>query len=119
MTNPSPQTSTIAGAIKIVRAHGLVRNVPLVLAMLLVGLMDGLRVAAVFPVLAIVTEGTACNSSRVNAAIGQALDFFHLPHNLAVLCALMLGLTWIKAVINLRVSKALGRIGATIGQEIR
>jgi len=119
MTNPSPQTATLAGAIKIVRLHGLARQVPLVFAMLLVGLLDGLRVAAVFPVLAIVTEGSAGKSSRLNQAIWQALDFLHLPPNLGVLCLLMVGLVWVKAVINLRVSKALGRIGATIGQEIR
>jgi ATP-binding cassette subfamily C protein len=118
MTDHSPETSTVAGAIRIVRMHGLARQVPLVLAMLLTGIMEGIGVASLFPVLSIVTQGETA-PSRLNQAIEQALSFFHLPLNLEVLCLVIGATIWLKAVVSLLVARALGRIGATIGQEIR
>jgi ATP-binding cassette subfamily C protein len=118
MTNPSPQTSTFAGAIRIVRMHGFARQVPIVLAMLLTGFLEGISVASLFPILSIVTQGQTA-PTRLNQAIEQALAFLHLPLSLGILC-LVIGMTiWTKALISLLVARALGRIGATIGQEIR
>ncbi|HEV8389264.1 MAG TPA: ABC transporter ATP-binding protein [Dongiaceae bacterium] len=118
MTNPSPQTSTLAGAIQIVRMHGLARQVPLVLGMMVVGFLDGLRIISIFPILALVTQGMS-KPSRVNEAIAEALAFAHIPNSLPALCLIMVGLVWVKAVINLIVARRLGRTGALIGQEIR
>lgn len=118
MTDLSPQTSTLAGAVRILRMHGLARQVPLVLAMLLTGFMEGIGVASLFPVLSIVTQGETA-PTRLNQAIEDALAVLHLPLNLGVLCLLIVILLWLKAAINLVVARALGRIGATIGQEIR
>ncbi|MGH6890840.1 MAG: ABC transporter ATP-binding protein, partial [Dongiaceae bacterium] len=57
--------------------------------------------------------------SRLNQTIEQALAFFHLPLSLGVLCLLIVAITWLKAVISLGVARSLGRMGATIGQNIR
>lgn len=118
MTDSAQQTSTLAGAIQIVRMHGLARQVPLVLAMLVAGLLEGVGVAAFFPILAIVTQG-ASKPSRLNQAIEQALAFFHLPPSIGILCLVIVIAMWLKAVINLGVARSLGRIGASIAQEIR
>jgi len=118
MTNPSPQTSTLAGAIQIVRMHGLARQGPLVLAMLLAGLLEGVGVASLFPLLAIVTQG-ASKPTLLNQGIEQALAFLHLPLNVGVLCLVIVTAGWLKALVTLGVARGLGRIGATIGQEIR
>ncbi len=118
MSHPSPQSSTLASAIQIMRVHGLARQAPLVLAMLTVGLLDGIGIATLFPVLAIITQGTS-KPSRLHQAIEQALAFFHLPLNLGVLCLLIVATIWLKAVINLGVARSLGRMGAAIGQTIR
>ena len=118
MTDHSSQTSTLAGAIRIVRMHGLARQMPLVLAMLLTGIMEGIGVASLFPVLSIVTQGQSA-PTRLNQAIEQALAVLHLPLNLEVLCLVIGATIWLKAVVSLLVARALGRIGATIGQEIR
>jgi ATP-binding cassette subfamily C protein len=118
MTDLSPQTSTLAGAIKIVRMHGLARRIPLVLAMLLTGFLEGIGVASLFPVLSIVTQGQG-HSTRLNQAIEAALAYLHLPLNLGVLCLLIVVLIWLKAIISLVVARALGRIGASIGREVR
>jgi ATP-binding cassette, subfamily C, bacterial len=118
MNDTSSRPSTLAGAIQIVRVHGLVRQIPLVLGMMMVGFLDGLRVVSIFPILAIVTKG-ATRPSRINEAIEQALAFAHIPNSLPVLCLLLAALVWLKAGINLVVSRRLGKIGALIGQEIR
>jgi ATP-binding cassette subfamily C protein len=118
MTNASPQTSTLASAVRIVRMHGLARQMPLVLAMLLTGFMDGIGVASLFPILSIVTQGESA-PTRLNQIIEEALAFLHLPLSLDVLCLLVVVTIWLKAIISLGVARALGRIGATIGQEIR
>ncbi|HKP22721.1 MAG TPA: ABC transporter ATP-binding protein [Dongiaceae bacterium] len=118
MTNPSPETSTLAGAIRIARMHGLARQVPLILAMLVTGLLEGVGIATFFPILAIVT-GSTSTPNRLNLAIEDGLAFFHLPADVPVLCTLAVAVIWLKAIISMLVARALGRIGATIGQEIR
>ena len=111
MTDTASRTPTLAGAIEIVRVHGLVRQVPLVLGMMAVGFLDGLRVISIFPILALVTPGIA-KPSHVNEAIADALAFAHIPNSLPVLCLLLAGLIWLKAAINLVVSRRLGKAGA-------
>jgi ATP-binding cassette subfamily C protein len=118
MTNPSLETSTLAGAIQIARMHGLARQVPLILAMLVTGLLEGVGIATFFPILAIVT-GSTSTPNRLNLAIEDGLAFFHLPADVPVLCTLVIAVIWVKAIISMVVARALGRIGATIGQEIR
>jgi ATP-binding cassette subfamily C protein len=118
MNDPGTRSSTLAGAFQIVRMHGLARQVPLVLGMMLVGFLDALRVVSIFPILALVTEGVT-KQSRANQWIEQALAFAHIPRSLGILCLLMVGLVWLKAVINLVVSRRLARVGALIGQELR
>jgi ATP-binding cassette subfamily C protein len=118
MSNSPPQTSTFAGAIQIVRMHGLARQIPLILAMMLAGFLEGIGVASLFPILSIVTEGQT-TSSRLNQMIAEALAFFHLPLDLGVLCLVIVVTIWLKASITMLVERALGRTGATIGQGIR
>ena len=118
MTDPTPHMSTVAGAIRIVRMHGFARQVPLILAMMVTGFLEGVGVASLFPILAIVTEGQT-GATALNDVIRQALAFFHLPADLEILCLLIAATIWLKAVISMIVARALGRTGATIGQDIR
>ena len=118
MTDPTPHMSTLAGAIRIVRMHGFARQVPLILAMMVTGFLEGVGVASVFPILSIVTKGQS-GSTALNEMIERALAFFHLPADLEVLCLLIAATIWLKAVISMIVARALGRTGATIGQDIR
>ena len=70
MTNLSPQTSTLAGAVRIVRMHGLARQVPLVLGMMLAGVLEGVGIASIFPILSIVTQGQGA-PTRLNETIAR------------------------------------------------
>jgi ATP-binding cassette subfamily C protein len=119
MSSPAPQTSTLAGAVRIVRMHGFAKQVPLILAMMASGFLEGVGIASLFPILSIVTKGQT-GSTALNEAIERALGFFHLPSdNLEVLCLLVAATIWLKAAIGMMVARALGRTGATIGQDIR
>jgi ATP-binding cassette subfamily C protein len=118
MSNPPPQISTLAGAVRIVRMHGFARQVPLILAMMATGFLEGVSVAAAFPILSIVTKGQT-GSTALNAWIERGLAFFHLPTEFGVLCLLLVATIWVKALISMVVARALGRTGATIGQDIR
>ena len=118
MTDATPHMSTLAGAVRIVRMHGFARHVPLILAMMVTGFLEGVSVAAVFPILSIVTKGQTA-PTRLNEVIEQALAFLHLPASLPVLCLLVVVTIWLKAAISMLVERALGRTGATIGQDIR
>jgi ATP-binding cassette, subfamily C, bacterial len=118
MTDTSPQISTLAGAVRIVRMHGFAKQVPLILAMMVSGFLEGIGVASIFPILSIVTQGESA-PTRLNHTIEQGLAFFHLPLELEVLCLLVGATIWCRAAIGLVVARALGRVGATAGQEIR
>ena len=118
MTNPPPPTSTLAGAVRIVRMHGLARQMPLILAMMAAGFLEGIGLASLFPILSIVTQGQTA-PTRLNQTIEEALAFFHLPLDLGVLCLVIMATIWLKAIISMLVARALGRTGAAIGQDIR
>jgi len=96
MSNP-PHTSSFAGAVRIVRMHGLARQVPLILAMMLAGFLEGVGVASFFPILSIVTQGQSA-STRLNQVIEEALAFFHLPPDMGILCLVIAITIWSKAV---------------------
>ncbi len=122
MTSPpvqptAPHTSVFS-AIALIRRHGLARQALLVGAMLLAGLLDGIGIATLFPILAIVTKG-AGEPTRLQIAIEEALAFLHLPASLPILCLLMIAMFWTKAVINMWVSRRLGAAGADIAQTMR
>src|SRR3546814_18308780 len=70
MPDPTPHMSTLAGAVRIVRMHGFARQVPLILAMMVTGFLEGVGVASVFPILAIVTKGQT-GSTALNEKIEQ------------------------------------------------
>ncbi len=118
MTTPPSQHTSIFSAIDLVRRHGLARQVLLVGAMLLAGTMDGIGIATLFPILAIITGGTG-QPSRLQIAVEDALAFLHLPPSLPILCLLLATLFWIKALIAMWVSRRLGAAGADIAQDMR
>ncbi len=118
MTTPQSPHTSIFSAIDLVRRHGLARQVLLVGAMLLAGTLDGIGIATLFPILAIITGG-AGQPTRLQMAVEEALAFVHLPPSLPILCLLLASLFWIKALIAMWVSRRLGAAGADIAQDMR
>jgi len=118
MTSSLQQPSTVLSAIHLIRQHGFARQSLLVVAMLAVGVLDGVGIATLFPILAIVTDAGGA-PTQLQTAIERALEFLHLPLNLGILCLVVLGTMWLKAVIELWASRRLGRVGAGIAADMR
>ena len=118
MTDAPQHSSPLVGAVKLIRQHGLLRQVPLILGMAVVGALEGISIAALFPILAIVTNAPTA-PKRLQVIVEDGLAFLHLPPNLPILCLLMLLCIWGKAIINLWVSRRLGTVGADIARDMR
>ncbi|HNB28094.1 MAG TPA: ABC transporter ATP-binding protein [Alphaproteobacteria bacterium] len=117
MSSAAPP-STLTSTWQILRTRGLRREVPLVGMMVVAGLIDGIGVAALFPILGIVTKGES-HHQGLRRIFVQVLDFLHLPMNLAVLCCVVLAAIWLKAGISLVVDRWLGRISARVAEDMR
>ena len=118
MTSSHHQSSPLVSAVKLIRRHGFARQIPLILGMMVVGALEGVSIAALFPILAIVTNASA-TPSRLQTMVENGLDFLHLPPSLPILCLVMLICIWGKAIINLWVSRRLGTVGADIARDMR
>ncbi|MBL9034574.1 MAG: ABC transporter ATP-binding protein [Rhodospirillaceae bacterium] len=112
------QHTSILSAIALIRRHGTARQVLLVGAMLAAGLLDGIGIATLFPILAIITKDMG-EPTRLQTAIEEGLAFLHLPAELPVLCLVLVAMFWMKAVINMWVSRRLGAAGAGIAEGMR
>jgi len=118
MMPSSALPSTLASTWHILRTRGLRREVPLVGMMVVAGLLDGIGVAALFPILGIVTKGES-HHQGLQRIFMRVLDVLHLPLNLAVLCLILLAAIWLKAGISLFVDRWLGRISAGVAEDMR
>ncbi len=118
MTTAPSQPSTFLSAIHLIRRHGFARQVPLIIGMLGVGVLDGIGIATMFPILAIVTKSAGA-PTLLQQSIERALAFLHLPAKLSVLCLVIIVCFWIKAMISLWVSRRLGAVGADIARDMR
>ncbi len=118
MTTTPSQPSTFLSAIHLIRRHGFARQVPLIIGMLGVGVLDGIGIATMFPILAIVTKSAGA-PTLLQQSIERALAFLHLPAKLSVLCLVIIVCFWIKAMISLWVSRRLGAVGADIARDMR
>ena len=105
-------------ALRIVREYGLRRSVPLLAGMLTAGLLEMVSIATMFPVLAIITDKSG-KPTEMQPAVEQVAAFLHVPLNIGALCLLVASTFVVKAVLNLVVSRQLGRAGATMAQELR
>lgn len=118
MDTASFQPSSLVGAIRMLRRHNFGRQVPLLLGMVLAGALNGLGVATLFPILAIITESDA-KRSKLQLAIERGLEFLHLPPDLGILCLVAATSIWLKAGINLLAARRLAHVGAKIAQDLR
>jgi ATP-binding cassette subfamily C protein len=119
MTPTATPQPSILSAFALIRRHGLARQAALAVAMLVSGLLEGIGIATVFPILAIVTKGTG-EPTRLQLAVEQVLQFLHLPSdNLELLCLIMVAVFWLRALISLWVSRRLGAAGAEIARDMR
>jgi ATP-binding cassette subfamily C protein len=118
MNPPSSHPSSLASTYRILRSRGIAAELPLVGVMVIAGLLDGIGVAALFPILAIVTKDDS-HHQALQRIVERVLEFLHLPLDLAVLCLIIVGCNWLKSGISLFVDRWLGRISARVAGDMR
>lgn len=119
MTDPAKEQSALLNAFRVLRLHGLGRQIPLLAGILLIGILDGIGIAALFPILSIVSESTGGESTQLQKAVLAVLDFLNLPPHLGLLCGLIMICLVAKTVFSLFVTRHVGQMSARIAQELR
>lgn len=118
-TDPKETPSAMANAFMVVRKHGLWRQIPVMIGVMAASLLEGLSVASLFPILAIVSGDMSDAPNKVERVILGALDLLHIDKSLGALIAVMIGLSVLKAIISLNVSRHIGYLVAEIATELR
>lgn len=119
LQDPKQTPSALANAFRVIRKHGLWRQVPVMIGVMAASLLEGLSVASLFPILSIVSGDPSEKPNKVERTILMALDALHIPATLGSLVLILGGLAILKAVISLNVSRYVGFLVAEIATEMR
>ena len=117
--DPKQTPSPLANAFRVVRKHGLWRQVPVMIGVMAASLLEGLSVASLFPILSIVSGDPSEKPNKLERTILMTLDVLHIPATLGSLVLLLGGFAILKAVISLNVSRYVGFLVAEIATEMR
>ena len=112
------RSTTLASAFRVLKRHGLGRQLPLMLGILLTGVLDGIGIAALFPVLTVVID-TGGEPTRLHLAVIGVLDFLGLRPDLELLCGAIIACLLLKAALQLVITRRVGRMSAIIAMELR
>lgn len=112
------RANTIVSAFRVMRRHGLGRQVPLLLGILITGALDGVSIAALFPVLTLVFESGHA-PTPLGIAVTRALETVGLSPSLELLCGLIAVALIVKAILQLFITRRVGRMSAIIAEELR
>ncbi|WP_374383606.1 ABC transporter ATP-binding protein [Dongia sp.] len=117
--DPIQTPSALTNAFRVIRKHGLWRQVPVMIGVMAASLLEGLSVASLFPILSLVSGDPGEKPNKVERFILMALDFLHIPATLGSLVLLLGAFALLKAVISLNVSRYVGYLVAEIATEMR
>jgi ATP-binding cassette subfamily C protein len=112
-------SSALANAFRVLRKHGLWRQIPLSLALVIAGFIEGLGVTALLPILKIIDNPTTGQPGTPERIVFSVLDFLHLPHTLGALVLVVSICMLIRAAISQQTSRFIGRMVAAIASELR
>lgn len=119
LNDPKETPSPLANAFQIIRKHGLWRQIPVMIGVMAASLLEGLSVASLFPILTIVSGDGSEEPNKVERIILGTLELLQVDKSLGVLIVVMIGLSVLKAVISLNVSRHVGYLVAEIATELR
>lgn len=117
--DPKQTPSALTNAFRVIRKHGLWRQVPVMIGVMAASLLEGLSVASLFPILTIVSGDMTEKPNKVERFILMALELLHIPPTLGALILLLGAIAVLKAIISLNVSRYVGFLVAEIATEMR
>lgn len=118
-TTPVLSDSSLKNAYRVLQKHGLWRQVPIVIGLLLNGLLEGISLTTLLPIIGLLSGDSGMKSSKFQTYFFQTFEKLHLPVTLGSLCLLIIGAVIIKAVISLQVNRYIGIVVAEIASDLR
>src|SRR6185369_15229174 len=112
-------SSALANAFRVLRKHGLWRQIPLSLALVISGFIEGLGITTLVPILKVIDNPDPGPLNKPEQIIFSVLDFLHLPHTLGAMMLIFAVCMLIRAVISQQTSRFIGRMVAEIASELR
>src|SRR5688572_3275541 len=112
-------SSALANVFRMLRKHGLWRQIPLSLALVLAGFIEGLGITTLLPILKVIDDPTPTELSRPEEIVFSVLDFLYLPHTLGALVLVFSLCMLVRAVISQQTSRFIGHMVAQIASELR
>ena len=112
-------SSALANAFRVLKKHGLWRQVPLSLALVLAGFIEGLGITTLLPILRVIDNPNPGKLGQPELIIFSVLDFLHLPHTLGAMVLIFSLCMMVRAAISQQTSRFVGRIVAEIASELR
>jgi ATP-binding cassette subfamily C protein len=112
-------SSALNNAFRVLKKHGLWRQVPLSLALVLAGFIEGLGITSLVPILQVIDNPNPAKPGRPEQIVFSVLDFLHLPHTLGALVLIFSICMVVRAAISQQTSRFIGRMVAEIASELR
>jgi ATP-binding cassette subfamily C protein len=118
---PSDATSdsSLKNAFRVLHKHGLWRQIPILVGLLANGLLDGISLTTLLPIISMISGDAGFKSGRLQAYLQGVFDSLHIPLNLGFLCLLIILAVCLKAVISLQINRYVGNVVAEIASDLR
>jgi ATP-binding cassette subfamily C protein len=115
----SPEESSLKNAYRVLRKHGLWRQVPILMGLLLSGVLEGVSLTTLIPIIGMLADPTAAHGSKVQRQILHLFEITHLPVSFLPLCLVIIAATFVKAAVMLRINRYVGQVVAEIASDLR
>jgi ATP-binding cassette subfamily C protein len=112
-------SSALANASRVLKKHGLWRQIPLSLALVTSGFMEGLGITTLLPILKVIDNPNPEKLGKPERVVFSVLDFLHLPHTLGALVIVFSICMLLRAALSQQTSRYIGRMVAEIASELR
>jgi ATP-binding cassette subfamily C protein len=112
-------SSALANTFRVLRKHGLWRQVPVMLALLASSLLEGVGISTLLPILKAIANGEHPGGSMLERMIFRGLDFLHLPTSFGALVIVFAICMTVRALLSQQTSRYIGLVVAEIASELR
>ena len=112
-------SSALDNAFRVLKKHGLWRQIPLSLALVLAGFIEGLGITTLLPILKVIDQNSAAPEGKLERTVFGVLDLVHLPHTLGALVLVFSLCMLVRAVISQRTARYVGYMTAVIASDLR
>lgn len=114
-----PSDSSLKNAYRVLQKHGLWRQIPILSGLLVNGLLEGISLTALLPIIGMLSGESGAKTSKFQAYFATIFETLHLPVSLGALCLLIIAAVIVKAVISLQVNRYIGIVVAEIASDLR